>query len=88
MIVLINIGRIALAIWAGYSLVLILAPSWVHHAPAQKGGIIQFLVAYGLGFLLDRLLAVFRRRKAARAAGVAVAIAPTPVSAPEGPGVI
>ena len=88
MMVLINIGRIALAIWVGYSLVLILAPSWVHHAPDLKGGIIQFLAAYGLGFLLDRLLAVFRRRKAARAAGAAAALAPDPVSAPEGPGVI
>jgi hypothetical protein len=68
MIVLINTGRIALALWALYSLVLILAPSWVHHAPDQKGGIIQFVVAYSLGFALDRLLAVFRRRKATRAA--------------------
>jgi hypothetical protein len=88
MIVLINIGRIALAIWAGYSLVLILAPSWIHHAPDQKGGIIQFIAAYGLGFLLDRLLSVFRRRKAALAAGVASATATAPASAPEGSGVI
>lgn len=88
MMILINMGRIALAIWVGYSLVLILAPSWVHHVPDLKGGIIQFLAAYGLGFLLDRLLAVFRRRKAARAASVAAAMAPDPVSAPEGSGVI
>lgn len=81
MIVLINLGRAVMAIWVVYSLVLILAPSWVHHAPDQKGGIIQFLVAYALGFLLDRSLAVFRRRKAERVAATPSPPAPAPAPA-------
>jgi hypothetical protein len=92
MIVLINVGRIVLALWALYSLVLILAPSWVHHAPDQKGGIIQFVVAYSLGFGLDRILAVFRRRKAALAAAAVATTMPADqgsvATVTEGSGVI
>lgn len=41
MIILINMGRAAMAIWVIYSLVLILAPSWVHHAvPTEDSGLI------------------------------------------------
>jgi hypothetical protein len=65
MTVLINIGRAAMALWVVYSLVLIFAPAWVHQMPNLKAGIIQFLVAYSLGYLLDRALSVLRRRKAA-----------------------
>jgi hypothetical protein len=78
MMVLINMGRAAMALWVVYSLVLIFAPAWIHHLPNQKSGIIQFLVAYGLGYLMDRSLSVVRRRKAVLTAGVAPDTAPTP----------
>ena len=68
MIILINIGRMAMIAWVIYSLLLIFAPSVIHRQPDQMAGIIQFLIAYAVGFLLDRLLSVLRRRKAARIA--------------------
>ena len=69
MIILINIGRIAMIGWVIYSLLLIFAPSVIHRQPDLAGGIIQFLIAYAAGYSLDRLLSVVRRRKAALAAG-------------------
>jgi hypothetical protein len=68
MIVLINIGRLAMLVWVIYSLLLIFAPAYIHRQPNQVGGIIQFVLAYGLGYLLDRVLGVLRQRKAAREA--------------------
>ena len=65
MIVLINMGRAAMAGWVVYSLLLIFAPAWIHQQPNLKSGIIQFLLAYALGFVMDRGLSVYRRRKAA-----------------------
>jgi hypothetical protein len=76
MIALINIGRAAMAVWVVFSLLLIFAPSWIHQAPNQKSGIIQFLVAYALGYLLDRSLSAFRKRKALAIVS-ATAAAPT-----------
>ena len=67
MVVLINICRLAMLGWIAYALVLIFAPSWLHHAPDQVGGIIQCVIAYTGGFLLDRLLGVLRRRRLAQA---------------------
>jgi hypothetical protein len=75
MIALINIGRAAMAVWVVYSLLLIFAPSWIHQAPNQKSGIIQFLAAYSLGYLMDRSLSAFRKRKAL---ATATASAPAP----------
>jgi hypothetical protein len=68
MIVVINIGRLAMVIWVVYSLLLIFAPHFIHRQPNQVSGIIQFVLAYGIGYLLDRLLGTVRRRKAAVAA--------------------
>lgn len=65
MIILINIGRMAMVAWVIYSLLLIFAPSVIHRQPDQMGGIIQFLIAYAAGYALDRVLSVVRRRKAA-----------------------
>jgi hypothetical protein len=76
MIVLINIGRAAMALWVVYSLLLIFAPAWIHQVPNQKSGIVQFLAAYALGFLMDRGLSVFRRKKAALAATTPAADGP------------
>jgi hypothetical protein len=68
MIILINIGRIAMIGWVIYSLLLIFAPSFIHREPDQVGGIIQFLIAYAAGYSLDRVLSAVRRRRAALAA--------------------
>ena len=68
MITLINIGRMAMIGWVIYSLLLIFAPSVIHRQPDQMGGIIQFLIAYAAGYLLDRALSAARRRRAAFAA--------------------
>ena len=68
MIVLINIGRIAMIAWALYCLVLIFAPALVHQPPSQASGIMQFVLAYGVGYLLDRFLGAIQRRKADLAA--------------------
>ncbi len=64
MVTLINIGRIAMIIWVIYSLLLIFAPSVIHRQPDQVSGIIQFLIAYAAGYLMDRALSAVRRRKA------------------------
>ena len=65
MIILINIGRMAMVAWVIYSLLLIFAPNVIHRQPDLIGGVIQFLVAYAAGFLMDRALSVVRRRRAA-----------------------
>jgi len=65
MIVLLNIGRMAMVAWVIYSLLLIFAPNVIHRQPDLIGGVIQFLVAYAAGFLMDRALSVVRRRRAA-----------------------
>ena len=75
---LINVGRAAMGIWVLYSMVLILAPSWVHHAPDLKSGFIQFLVAYMVGYSLDRLLGVVRKRKAALDAAASASVVAEP----------
>ncbi len=64
MVTLINIGRAAMIIWVIYSLLLIFAPSVIHRQPDQVSGIIQFLIAYAAGYLMDRALSAVRRRKA------------------------
>lgn len=66
MIVLINIGRIAMVIWVVYSLLLIFAPAFIHRQPNQTSGIVQFVIAYALGYVLDRILGAMRRRRAAQ----------------------
>lgn len=65
MIIILNIGRMAMVAWVIYSLLLIFAPNVIHRQPDLIGGVIQFLVAYAAGFLMDRALSVVRRRRAA-----------------------
>lgn len=64
MIVLINIGRAAMLIWVIYGLFLIFAPNVIHRQPALVSGVIQCLIAYAIGYALDRVLAALRRREA------------------------
>jgi hypothetical protein len=65
MIILLNAGRVLMAAWVAYGLVLIFAPGILHRPPNQMRGIVQVIVAYALGYLLDRTLSVVRRRRAA-----------------------
>jgi hypothetical protein len=61
---LINIGRFLMVGWVIYALLLIFAPHFIHQAPNQTSGIVQFVVAFGIGHLLDRALGYLRRRHA------------------------
>jgi hypothetical protein len=64
MIILLNIGRLLMVAWVVYGLLLIFAPSIIHKSPDQANGIIQVVIAYSLGYLLDRALGLVRRRRA------------------------
>ena len=68
MAILLNFGRIAMLVWVIYGLLLIFAPSVIRKAPDQTSGIVQVVVAYTLGYLLDRALGRVRRRIADLAA--------------------
>jgi hypothetical protein len=63
--IMINIARFLMAGWIVYALLLIFLPSVVHQVPDKTSGIVQFIIAYSIGFLLDRLLGLLRRRRAA-----------------------
>jgi hypothetical protein len=65
---LINAVRILIAGWVVYALLLIFAPQFIHQAPNQTSGIVQFVVAFVIGHLLDRALGFLRRRRAMRVA--------------------
>jgi hypothetical protein len=65
MIILLNIGRLAMVAWVIYGLLLIFAPGVVHQPPDQWSGIIQVVIAYSLGYLMDRA-----RRRRAKASAV------------------
>jgi hypothetical protein len=62
-------GRLLMMAWVVYGLLIIFAPSILHRQPDQTSGIVQVIVAYALGYLMDRALSVVRRRKAALVAG-------------------
>jgi hypothetical protein len=64
MIILLNIGRLFMVAWVIFGLLLIFAPSMIHRPSDQAGGIIQVVIAYSLGYLLDRALGLARRRRA------------------------
>jgi hypothetical protein len=68
MIAVLNLGRFLMVGWIVYGLVLIFAPALLHRSPDQVGGAIQVGVAFGLGWLLDRVLSGVHRRRARRAA--------------------
>jgi hypothetical protein len=76
MVILLNVGRIAMLMWMIYGLLLIFAPSVIHRAPDQTSGIVQVVAAYTLGYLLDRALGRVRRRKADLAAAESAASGP------------
>ena len=53
-------------VWIAYALVLLFEPVLLHHLPDPIGASIQALVAFGLGYMMDRVLALLLRRKAER----------------------
>jgi hypothetical protein len=65
MILLLNIARCLMVLWIAYGLLLILAPSVVHSPPNPTSGAIQAIAAFAVGYLLDRILSVVLRRRAA-----------------------
>jgi hypothetical protein len=66
MIAVLKFGRVLMMAWIAYALVLLFEPALLHHAPDPIGASIQALVAFGLGYLMDRALALLLRRKAER----------------------
>jgi hypothetical protein len=46
-------------------LLLLFAPSVVHSPPHPTSGAIQAIAAFAIGYLLDRILSVVLRRRAA-----------------------
>jgi hypothetical protein len=65
MILLLNIARYLMVLWIAYGLLLIIAPSVVHSPPNPTSGAIQAIGAFAIGYLLDRILSVVLRRRAA-----------------------
>jgi uncharacterized membrane protein (DUF485 family) len=66
MILLLNLARLMMVLWIVYGLLLVFAPSVVHSPPKPASGAIQALIAFAIGYLLDRALSVVLRRKAAK----------------------
>jgi hypothetical protein len=64
MIILLNLGRALMVVWIVYALLLIFAPGVLHRPPDQLGGSIQALIAFALGYLMDRALSFMLRRRA------------------------
>jgi len=64
MIGLLNVGRALMVAWIAYALLLLFAPALLHRPPDPIGGALQALTAFGLGYLLDRVLSFVLRRKA------------------------
>jgi hypothetical protein len=64
MIVLLNLGRALMVIWIAYALLLLFAPGLMHRPADPIGSAIQALIAFGLGYLMDRALSIVLRRRA------------------------
>jgi hypothetical protein len=65
MILILNLARLLMVLWIVYGLLLVFAPSIVHSSPNPMSGAIQALAAFAIGYLLDRILSVVLRRRAA-----------------------
>jgi hypothetical protein len=65
MILLLNLARGLMVVWIAYGLLLMFAPSVVHSPPNPTSGAIQAIGAFAIGYLLDRILSVVLRRRAA-----------------------
>ena len=64
MIILLNLGRALMVAWIAYALLLIFAPALLHRQPDEISGATQALIAFGLGYLMDRALSFVLRRRA------------------------
>ena len=69
MIVLLNLGRALMVLWIAYALLQLFAPDFVHRPADPIGAAIQALIAFGLGYLMDRALSIVLRRRALSAQG-------------------
>jgi len=70
MIVLLNFGRALMVVWIAYALLLVIAPGLVHRPADPIGGAIQALIAFGLGYLMDRALSIVLSCRAYEEPGV------------------
>jgi hypothetical protein len=69
MIIILNFARLLMALWIVYSLLLIFAPGVIHSEPNPTSGAIQAIAAFAIGYLLDRILSMVLRRRAANNVG-------------------
>jgi hypothetical protein len=69
MIIILNLARLLMVLWIVYGLLLIFAPGVVHSQPNPTSGAIQTIAAFAIGYLLDRILSVVLRRRAANNVG-------------------
>jgi|HubBroStandDraft_2_1064218.scaffolds.fasta_scaffold562754_2 hypothetical protein len=65
MILLLNFARLMMLLWIAYGLLLVFAPGVVHSPPKPASGAIQAIVAFAIGYLLDRALSFVLRRNSA-----------------------
>jgi hypothetical protein len=64
MIILLNLGWALMVVWIAYALMLVFAPALMQRAADPIGGVVQALIAFGLGYLSDRVLSIVLRRRA------------------------
>jgi hypothetical protein len=64
MIILLNLGRALMVAWIAYALLLMFAPGLLHRPADPIGGAIQALIAFGMGYFMDRALSFVLRRRA------------------------
>lgn len=69
MIVVLNLACLLMVLWIAYGLLLIFAPGVVHSQLNATSGAIQVIVAFAIGYLLDRALSLVLRRRATSAIG-------------------
>ena len=65
MTIALQFGRVLMVAWIAYSLFQLFAPHVLHQPPNDVVASVNAVGAFALGHLLDRLLGVVRRRKAA-----------------------
>jgi uncharacterized protein YhhL (DUF1145 family) len=64
MTALLNLGRMLMLLWVAFALVFLFRPSLVNLQPNATSAIIQAVVAFSLGHLIERALGALRRREA------------------------
>jgi uncharacterized protein YhhL (DUF1145 family) len=65
---ILNLARMIMLVWVVFALVFLFRPSLLNLPPNPKSAIIQAVVAFALGHLIERALGASRRKQAETAA--------------------